>query len=193
MPQSSSPPSVPHPAPVAPQPRASTALSREARVSCPWCGSAYPRNSTECTHCSPTELFDVPRPAAPSPGPPAWEYREIAVRLGTKDQPSLASRNQRPWWEVEQHRRAVLEQMQTARQDGWELDGSPDWRCMVVARRARYGPGHAPHSRLREEHVEEVVLLRLRRPKSGSRVSQPLPTLKKSTRAASVQVPPQQA
>lgn len=153
---------------------------------CPWCGSTYPRNSNVCKHCSPTELFHPPRPVE-TPVPPAWEYREIAVRLGTKDQPSLASRNQRPWWEVEQHRRAVLEQMQIAREDGWELDGSPDWTCMVVARKARYGPGHG-HSRLREEHVEEVVLLRLRRPKQPlTRASQPVPASQKPARTGPIQ------
>jgi hypothetical protein len=171
--QSIPPEALPHPVPASPsRPRVPTPLNREAKVSCPWCGSPYPRNSTVCRHCSPTEMFDVP--PADAPVPTVWEYREIAVRLGTKDQPSLAARNQRPWWEVEQHRRAVLEQMQTAREDGWELDGSPDWRCMVVARRARYGPGQG-RSRLREEHVEEVVLLRLRRPKQpGGRGSQPV-------------------
>src|SRR5688572_22713556 len=107
-------------------------------MSCSSCGFKFPPSSSFCPNCSSTQFDMTPAEVDVPATPPRWEYREIAVRLGTREQPSFAARNQQPWWEVEQHRRAVLEHMREASREGWELDGSPDWRCMVVARRARY-------------------------------------------------------
>jgi hypothetical protein len=57
----------------------------------------------------------------------------------------------------------VEERVQEARREGWDVDGPLNWESLALACRARYGPPEG-HSRLRQERVEEFVILRLKRP-----------------------------